>query len=102
MSEKCRVANIQCSPQGDASLDEFGTNGASQRFPDDSRQGDAASDNNVCVGPDKLDCQFHQTTELKPSGRSRRVRNHWIAHKVETPDGYPRRVREAAELAKYR
>lgn len=50
MSEKCRVANVQCSPQGDASLDGFGTDGASQRFPDDSRQGDAASDDDVCVG----------------------------------------------------
>lgn len=102
MSEKCRVANVQCSPQGDASLDGFGTDGASQRFPDDSRQGDAASDNDVCVGPHNPTASF-----TKPPDRSLRaerygVRNHWLTRRIDTPDGYPRRVREAAELAKYR
>lgn len=68
MSEKCRAANIQCSPQGDASLGGFGTDGASLKVPDGSRQGDAASDNDVCVGPDTPDGRFHRATGLEAFG----------------------------------
>lgn len=102
MSEKCRVANVQCSPQGDASLNGFGASGSRRWFPDGSRQGDAASDNDVCVGPQNPTASFTKSPNENLRVVVTEQGNHWLARSVDTPDGYPRRVREAAELAKYR